>query len=586
MGSWTWRNLRNKIDFKKSPEELFLDPVRDGGMTFLEPPGFIWRDRTPARIAGFSISDHPEILRRTERFLRYTRQHKTFRRAIEFNTVPVMLEQASFRKSYAMAGGKCLLSGASGFRLMNRYCWENEGTIPSAEDRLVSYFHDRQGADVDIAIPYGAGPLPKDIDFAIQCRNTFNYFHFLTETLSHLCLLDDLDFRGRVFIHHPNAPGKTRPFVFGLIRALFPELADRVILARAPADHARVLSSYNFINSYYHLPPDLVQSVDGLAPSKEMWKGNVATRSSQAVLSMNSLDTCLLSLRSRGLRRIEGQDRAHLPRRFYVARRPDQARPRPVGGEAALIETLKTFGFEVVHFEDYDVLDQVALMAGAEIMVSVHGAGFANMLFANPNALVIELGTLQTAIERWGDFWPLAHASGCRYVTFFADYNTDDPLKDPEFATDGIAAVSLSDRALERLAAFVAASLGHRPHLADAEDLGRLAQQLLQTDQPEAAGALLDDHAEMTVRDSDLLLTKAELHRSRGESGAEMLALHDAWEADPGRWQTLWQILLCARKSDRTEVQHWAMRRLEADFPDRCAALARSRPWLRDLLWN
>lgn len=576
--------MRNHIDFSLNPEELFLDPVSDPGLCLLGPPSFLWQTHDPALIEAFAISGHESMRIRTERFLRQTRQHKTFRKVIEFPSLPVVLTGASFRKSHVLVGGKGVLNGASGFRLLNRYCWANERGSEDPEDRLVRYFHARQQANRDARLPVWSGPFPDDLDFAIECRNTFNYFHFLTETLCQLCVLDDLPFRGRVFIHFPNAAEKTRSFTRSFVTALFPELTGRVFLERAPKEYDRVLSSYNLINSFYHLSAEVMGGVDAFAASDQVWKGARATRSSHAVLSMNSMDSSLIRLRARALAAIEGLDFSHLPKRFYVGRRIDQSRRRDLAGEDGLVDLLSAFGFSRIAFEDFTPLEQIALMAQAEVMVAAHGAGFTNMLFAPPEALLIEIGTLQTALYRWGDFWPLANVAGCRYVCFFADYNKDDALTDPRFARDGIVAPALSDYGLGQLMAFVAASLGHPPRLSKAEDVAQLAHRLLRTGQPEAAGALLDRHSEKGLFSVDLCLARADLFKARGEGNGELLALMAAWEADTSRWQTLVQIIWCAKKMDNLKVQGWAVQLLADHFPDRCAEVVKDRPWLRALI--
>lgn len=179
---------------------------------------------------------------------------------------------------------------------------------------------------------------------------------------------------------------------------------------------------------------------------------------------MNAVDSNLRRLRARALRAIEGKDFSHLPRRFWVGRQTGRSRERPLGGQTDLIEMLQPFGFEQVLFEGLTPLEQIALMANAEMMISHHGAGFANMLFANPQATVIQLGTLQTARYRWGDFHAVANVSGCRYVSFFADYNTDTPLVDPIFSLDGIVPVHLSRAGLAQLMCFVVSSLEISPN--------------------------------------------------------------------------------------------------------------------------
>ncbi|WP_435257104.1 glycosyltransferase family 61 protein [Thioclava sp. FR2] len=449
---------------------------------------------------------------------------------------------------------------------------------------MIQYFSDHQRRNQALQLPVCAEPPPEDIDFAIECRNTFNFYHFVTETLCHLCLLSDIDFKGRVFIHFPNSEEKTRSFTSAFIEALFPELKGRFFLERTPKEYRRVLTAYSMFNSFYLSPPELTAPLNAFAPSDEMWKGAIASRSSQGVLSMNSLDSSLLRLRARAMKALEGHKSSHLPRRFFVGRKPGAARQRTMVGEDQLVELLSALGFATVAFEDYSPLDQIALMANAEIMISSHGAGFTNMLFAHPEALVIELGTLQTAVHRWGDFWPLAVASGCRYVSFFADYNKDDPLVDPSFSKDGIVPVALGRRGLGEVLAFVAASIGRVPKLTRAEDVARLVQQLNRTGQIEQANAVLHQHQDLQLENAKLAIAQADLHKAMGEGHAELMALTNAWYADTTRWQTLVQIIWCARKVSNADVLSWAVQLLADEFPDRCLDLAKDRDWLKELL--
>lgn len=56
--------------------------------------------------------------------------------------------------------------------------------------------------------------------------------------------------------------------------------------------------------------------------------------------------------------------------------------------------------------------DQVQLFGEAEIIVGPHGAGFANAVFAQPGATLIELFSPHYIN---GCFWALANACGHRY---------------------------------------------------------------------------------------------------------------------------------------------------------------------------
>ena len=573
--------MLNQIAFERKPDELILDPYHARNLAALRQPEFLWRPVERSQIHGFAASAHSEINDKIDTYLSYCTRNKVFAKAIEFNTFPVLLENARFKKSFVTVEGKCLISGAAGTRLLNRYCWENGATNPAVEQDLVDYFLACQNDTADKALPVVAKRVAKDTPFAVECRNTFNYYHFVTESLCQLCLVEETGLEGPVYLHYPNNDEKTRPFARNFINALFPELADRVIFQRAPMHHSRVVTPYNFANSFYQMPAAEVGLIDLYAPSNVYWKGRHATRASQGVLAMNSLDSSLLKLRARALTAIEGQDFSHLPRRFWVGRDGDLARPRLMKGEAEILDMLKMFGFEFVAFERLSPLEQVAIMANAEMMVSYHGAGFTNMLFAGPQAYVVELGTLQTAMFRWGDFWRLANAAQCRYISFFADFNADDPLREPAFAQDGIVPVHLSPAGLAQVMSFVVAVLGHTPKFSRPGEVQRLGEQLMKVGAFDRAKALFAAHHGMEQGHVGLSLALADCHDHFGSNFEQLGALHSAYRADPANWMVLVRIVCCARTLDQADTLRAALLALQDGFPDRFAAFARDRPWVQ-----
>lgn len=571
--------MRNKVDFTLPTESLFLNPGVDPGISLLRPLDFIWRTREPAVIQGFAASEFDEINERIERFVGFTKRHKAFRQIVEINTVPVVLEQASFRKSYTIAMGKCILSGAAGMRLLNQYRWVNENSPDNPEEAVIRYFDDCRAQNTQAEIPLVDPALLEGLDFAIESRNTFNFYHFVTETLCQLCLLDELQFTGRVFIHFPNHEEKTRAFTRAFIETLFPELSGRVVFERAPKEYDRVISAHNLLCAFFQYPGERIGTLDDLAPSDVVWKGSRAERASQLILQMNSVDRNLLRLRERALKAIEGKDFSHLPKRFWVGRDPGQARDRTMKGEGDLFAMLQLFGFERVMFETLLPIEQIAIMANAEMMISYHGAGFTNMIFANAAATVIEIGTLQSAIYRWGDFWPLANVSMCRYISFFADYNTDDPLVDPSFSEDGIVPVALSRRGMAVILPFVVAVLGHVPTLTRQGEVARLVDQLVKANCLDQAFAVLQHHTALLPGHYELCRAKADAHKRRGETEAELEALLLAFEADQTKWYTLVLVLWSAKRIEATDTLSWALRRLRSDFPSRYEALVKERQW-------
>ena len=250
-------------------------------------------------------------------------------------------------------------------------------------------------------------------------------------------------------------------------------------------------------------------------------------------------------------------------------------------GEDLLFDHLKLFGFEYVVFENLSPLEQVALMANAEMMISYHGAGFTNMLFANPDAYVVEIGTLQTAQARWGDFWPLANAAQCRYVNFFADFNNENPLIEPKFSNDGIVPVFLAERGTAQVMAFVVTVLGQYPTLNSVASLEDTARKALQVGAGDHAVKLLEQHADLVRDNAKLCLLQADCHKQQDEPKSELIALDRAFKADPTRWQTLVRMVWCANRCQRPQVIRWALSRLKMDFPQRHDAFLGNHEWVR-----
>ena len=64
---------------------------------------------------------------------------------------------------------------------------------------------------------------------------------------------------------------------------------------------------------------------------------------------------------------------------------------RTIQNEDEVKNYLSRAGFESVRLGEYSFKDQVSIFKNAEIVVGLHGAGFANIVFSKPNTKVIEL---------------------------------------------------------------------------------------------------------------------------------------------------------------------------------------------------
>jgi hypothetical protein len=110
-------------------------------------------------------------------------------------------------------------------------------------------------------------------------------------------------------------------------------------------------------------------------------------------------------------------------RRIYLRRA--KAGYRQVANESELVPILKSFKFESYETQGMPLADQVKLFSGAECVVSIHGAGLANLLFAPPNTRVVEFMSPYPAYTNTC-YYSLCSALGLRYAVIFGKH--PDPI--------------------------------------------------------------------------------------------------------------------------------------------------------------
>lgn len=101
-------------------------------------------------------------------------------------------------------------------------------------------------------------------------------------------------------------------------------------------------------------------------------------------------------------------------RRLYATRSAG-GNNRAVADEDALVGALEARGFEVFDPGAVPVREQMVAFAGASVIVAPHGAALANLVFAPPGALVVELFPPGCVLP---DYWRLASSAGLRYRYF------------------------------------------------------------------------------------------------------------------------------------------------------------------------
>jgi hypothetical protein len=86
---------------------------------------------------------------------------------------------------------------------------------------------------------------------------------------------------------------------------------------------------------------------------------------------------------------IKQDDKPKRDKRIYIAR-GDAAVNRKVINEPELIETLKSFNFEIHYLSGLSIVEQAKLFNAAEVVVGAHGAGLSNIVFCEPGTKVLE----------------------------------------------------------------------------------------------------------------------------------------------------------------------------------------------------
>lgn len=554
-----------------TPGDIFV-PGLDPGMECIGAPDWMWRTGPRARIHGIALSDHPAQRDRCRSFLNGIARDGTFAEAIEFNTLPVAASDVTADGRALLVGGKAVLNGAHGARLRNRIVWKKGLEDGHAFDRaLVERFGMvAQLPEMNRPLPVGHGPMPSDM--VVECRNGFNYYHFLTETLSQLCLAVETGFHGRVRIHAPR--GEVKGFVAGFIAALFPELAGRVDVVPGEARHYdRALIGLNTRHLLAMSGPGMMPGIEALVPGG-YWPRR-ADRDAWPVLARNGFDRNLRMLRERALRLAGDIDIRRMPRRIWVARNPDFSARRPMKNAGKLFRALSALGFRKVVFEDLAPLDQVAMMANADVVVMAHGAGLANMMFARPDATVIELSNLQTLLARFGDFHAHAHIAGCRYISAVCDHNIPDPATVPDMM-DGHAGVRISEAAIGQLVDTLRAILAPDT-VADVPQTARLLHDA-------GAGDLLGPVLGRAAGDPDLFVWRANLHAEAGRADLALADLLAARDLAPDRAELLERIVRLSNRLGQRDRARAMMALHRRDFPERQAAFLANCPWLMPLV--
>lgn len=119
--------------------------------------------------------------------------------------------------------------------------------------------------------------------------------------------------------------------------------------------------------------------------------------------------------------RLVGDVQAGDPARLYISR--EKCHYRKLKNETEIWAQLQRRGFEKVFLEELTLEQQIQKLRSAEVVLGVHGAGFANVLFCQPGTRVIEI---QDPDDPNPHFYALAALLGLEYCLLMGDVNPSE----------------------------------------------------------------------------------------------------------------------------------------------------------------
>jgi hypothetical protein len=192
-----------------------------------------------------------------------------------------------------------------------------------------------------------------------------NYYHHMIEYLSRYMLLSESGIKPDYYVMST----KTK------FQQQWLELLE--------IDQARVIptDTYTIIQAENLIVPDLTNNWEPIE------YGGYESYAKQWIPSWH-----VDSLRKKILGKFYAEDSIYTHRyakKIYISRKA--ANYRKILNEEELMPILKKYNFAIYMPEELSVKDQITLFSNADIILGIHGAGLANILFADKNAKMLEI---------------------------------------------------------------------------------------------------------------------------------------------------------------------------------------------------
>lgn len=420
----------------------------DPGVMLHDNFGDLVSPRKLGAVNGYSLIEDKKIGKRIDWAIKDYFEKQRFSEGLVIKSVLATVSQPTFPNSWKEVQGRILMNGASGDRALDHFK-RHFKNAKEADKYFSRAFNERPQASSCITHSHECRV------FSVEAKNFFNFYHFMIETLHQLVLVPaDVE-----VVNIVSRSEEVKPFVVKWIHQIFPELKEKInfVHPRNFKENSDFVSLTPISGRHllYQLAGAHIGQINKRAPQDDSWQGYDARRQHVSTLSLNSVDRSLVDFRRRALKHAKASGYISNLTRIYVARKSGYSRDRKMEGEEILFAILQELGFVKVYLEDMDPLEQVAVMNSAECVVLQHGAGLANMIFASPYTHFFEIGTAQTAFQRWKDFIPLAHVSQCHYHSLFVDMDFPAEAGMPVFSKHGLVAPKLNATSIRRIVEIV-----------------------------------------------------------------------------------------------------------------------------------
>lgn len=434
---------------KNAKSTDFFIPGFDKGVWLAKQENLNPKKTNPIDIKYHNLSNNILHVNKSNKLVS---SRNVWKNGLEFPTALAVGENISMGNGVMTVNGKYIINSTGGLRVriafMKRAESPEEGRLRDAD--LSSYLHGVSNKEKS-SIPLYGGDY-KSMPYVIESRNFYNYYHFTKETLPNLALYKKYELKGEIFIFGKG--NAINEFTKNLIGCWFPELLEKVSFIKRGAVKKFDAAVFPLNSQHLYTQNGISESLDDIYGSDEASKDGKLV--SFVKSSYNSYESSLADFRNIATRKI-ALESSEKKLRIYIKRK--SSRVRNVVGEDILLSRLKNLNFESISFEDYSIEDQAKLVSRCEALVSIHGAGLTNMMFAPKGCLVVELTNLQTLIGRMGDFNPLALVSEVRYNLVILDHDHDDPEAVPKITRDGHRGVVIDDVSANKISYLVGLSM-------------------------------------------------------------------------------------------------------------------------------